>query len=197
MLAKRQHNKRGLTLLEVLIAMTAGLLVLGGLVSSFRMLQNSYSKQEDLVEIMQTNRATMDTMSREIQMAGFNPTGASFDGIIDANSDGTIETADDTRIQILADLDEDGTISGSNENITYAYDSANSRITRNTGGGDQPFAENVGALDINYLKADGTAASTTSEVRQIEISITVQSPDGSESRTLTAEIYPRNLSITS
>lgn len=187
------RNKHGFTMLEVIIAMMVGLMIIATLATAFFGLRSSYDDQEELVEMMQTARAAMDTMSREIRMAGYDPTEFSFDGLVDADSDGILDANDAEQIKIVSDLNGDGDTGDSNENITYAYDSANLRITRNTGGGAQPFAENVASLNLEYYSDQGTTVTTTGDIRQVEISITVQNAMGDESRTLTSMVKPRNL----
>jgi len=123
-----------------------------------------------------------------------DPTGAKFVGIpYDAN-----------KLQIYADLNGDEDTDDSNEDITYTYDAANLQIDRNTGGGDQPFAENIQLFTFDYLDSAGSATTTTEDIRQIEITITARTarPDsdysangGYRTYTLTSFITPRNLAF--
>jgi len=196
-----ENKESGFTLIELLIAMTIGLIILTALSSTFLMQRKIYDVQEQIVEMVQTSRAAMDMMSREIRMAGYDPTGAAFDGIP--------YNEDSSTIDIYADLNDIPGIdnpTGSYEHITYSYDSANNQIDRNTntGGNDQPFAENIDDFNVLYQKADGNATTTTANIRQIKITITVRSakpdPDysansGYRTYTLTSFITPRNLAF--
>jgi type IV pilus assembly protein PilW len=135
-----KNKESGFTLVELLIAMTIGLIILAALSSTFLMQSKIYDVQEQIVEMVQTARAAMDMMSREIRMAGYDPTGAGFDGIP--------YNMDPSTIDVYADLNDIPGIdnpTGSYEHITYLYDDANNQIDRNTntGGGNQPFAENI------------------------------------------------------
>ena len=198
-----RNNESGFTLIELLIAMTIGLIILTALSSTFLMQRKIYDIQEQVVEMVQNARAAMDMMTREIRMAGYDPTGAGFDGI----------TYDADQLQIQANIDDDEDIintDGSyddNENITYAYYDENSaypyQIKRKTGNGNfVSFAENIEAFTFNYLDSSGNA--TTTNIRQIRITITVRSakpdPDysangGYRKYTLTSFITPRNLGL--
>ena len=195
--------------MELLIAMTIGLIILTALSSTFLMQRKIYDVQEQIVEMVQTARAAMDMMTREIRMAGYDPKGtmqrsdptdAKFVGIpYDAN-----------KLQIYADLNGDEDTDDSNEGITYTYDAANFQIDRNTGGG-QPFAENIQSITFDYLEADGVTKVTTTadndKIRQIKVTITARTtkpdPDytdpthGDHYRryTLTSAITPRNLDL--
>ena len=204
-----RNNERGFTLVELLIAMTIGLIILTALSSTFLMQSKIYDVQEQVAEMVQTARAAMDMMTREIRMAGYAPTGYVPTG-------GTMQRSDPTgvkfvgipydanKLQIYADLNGDEDAGGSNEGITYTYDAANLQIDRNTGGGDQPFAENIDDFKVLYRDAYGNATPTptTANIRQIKITITVRTskPDwnytpnsGYRTYTLTSLVTPRNL----
>jgi type IV pilus assembly protein PilW len=137
-------------------------------------------------------RASMDMMASEITMAGYNPAGAVFSGI----------PYDSSKLQLYADLNGNGVLTDSSENITYTYDAANKRIVRNTGNGNQPFAENIQALNFEYLDSQGNPTTVTANIRQIRLTIIVQSskPDpyytpnsGYRTYSLKSLITPRNL----
>ena len=203
-----KNNERGFSLVELLIAMTIGLIILTALSSTFLIQSKIYDVQEQVAEMVQTARAAMDMMSREIRMGGYDPTDAGFNGI----------TYDAHQLQIQANIDDDEDIinaDGSydeNENITYTYYDENSaypyQIKRKTGNGNfVSFAENIEAFTFNYLDSSGNATTTTSDIRQIKITITARTarPDRDYTHptyvdhyrryTLTSVITPRNLNL--
>ena len=207
-----KNNERGFSLVELLIAMTIGLIILTALSSTFLIQSKIYDVQEQVAEMVQTARAAMDMMSREIRMAGYAPTGYVPTG-------GTMQRSDPTgtnfvgipyntgQLQIRADLDGDGNITGQ-ENIIYIYDGTTLQIDRNIGAGNHPFAENIQSFTFVYLKADGVTEVTTSaendDIRQIKFTITARTakPDpnytangGYRTYTLTSYITPRNLAF--
>ena len=199
----------GFTLIELLIAMAVGLIVLGAMYGVFTMHNKTFSNQEQIAEMQQNARAGMDMMTREIRMAGYDPTGAGFDGI----------TYNADQLQIEADINDDGNIINDdesydpNEHIVYKYYDNDSeypyQIKRKTGNGNfQPFAENIQDFTFVYLKADGVTEVTTSadndNIRQIKITIIARTskpdPDytpngGYRTYTLTSVITPRNLGL--
>jgi prepilin-type N-terminal cleavage/methylation domain-containing protein len=194
MLLSNQNKENGFTLVELLIAITIGLIVLGVLVSTFIIQRKTYDVQEQLAEMVQSARATMDIITREALMAGFNPSGAAFNGI--PYSAG--------QLQILADLNGNGVTTDSNENIVYTFDGANLEIDRDTGGGALSLAKHVQAFSFSYLDSGGTATTITANIRQIQIAITARTakpdPDygtngGYRTYTLTSCITPKNLSL--
>jgi len=187
------ESDSGFTLIELLIAMAIGLILLGAMYGVFTTHNKIFGTQEQIAEMQQNARTAMDMMTREIRMAGYNPTGATFDGI----------TYSASQLQVKADLDGNGTIAGQ-ENIIYKHDSANYQITRNIGSGDQPLIENVQTFTFDYLDSTGSATPTSANIRQIRITITARTarpdPDyalnsGYRTYTLTSVITPRNLGL--
>jgi type IV pilus assembly protein PilW len=197
-----KNKESGFTLVELLISMTISLIILAALSSTFLMQRKIYDVQEQIVEMVQTARAAMDMMTREIRMAGYDPTGAGFDGI----------TYDADQLEIKADMYEtnntgnpDGDTDDSNEHIKYTMDSDYPfEIRRNTGGGRQEFALNIQSFTFEYLDSAGNATTTTADIRQIRITIKARTSkadadysanNGYRTHTLTSLITPRNLGL--
>jgi len=65
-----KNNECGFSLLEMLIAMTIGLIILTALSSTFLIQRTAYDAQEQIVDMVQNARVAMDMMTREIRMAG-------------------------------------------------------------------------------------------------------------------------------
>ena len=172
----------GFSLVELLIAMAIGLVVLSAMYSVFTIQNKTFSKQEQIVEMQQNARAAMDMMSREIRMAGYDPCSVNSDA--DSSNNFFSVTVDSTQLQIKADLDGNNPLSNncqspykgidatSQENIIYAFDAANKKITRNIGAGAQPFAENIDSFTFAYLDGSGNVTTTSAAVRQVRITIT-------------------------
>ena len=60
----------GFTLIELLIAMALGLIVIGALSSAFLSQFKTFDTQEQVTEMIQDARATMDMISREVKDGG-------------------------------------------------------------------------------------------------------------------------------
>jgi type IV pilus assembly protein PilW len=160
-------SNQGLTLIELMIGMTIFLVVLGGIYSTFRSQHKSYLMQEEVAAMQQNIRTAMFYMTKEIRMAGCDPTGNAGAGIDTANANSISFTED-----IRGDSDgsdPDGATNDPNENIAYALSGNN--LVRNTGGGNQVVAENIDALDFVYLDADGNSTTTLADIRSVEITI--------------------------
>lgn len=199
-----KNRESGFTLVELLIAMTIGLIILTALSSTFLMQRKIYDVQEQIVEMVQTARAAVDMMTREIRMAGYDPTGAGGIGFVnnaddrydtDANSihftmdigDG-IDNDGDGRVDEPDETVCDGNTNDPNEDINYYLYTADGiqKIGRRTGGAGspQPVAENITGLSFSYRFADGgtgipdeTDGDDTNDlddIRSVQFSITAR-----------------------
>ena len=204
-LSKNKEN--GFTLIELLISMTIGLIILTALSSTFLMQRKIYDVQEQIVEMVQTARAAMDMMTREIRMAGYDPSGLANAGIVTVTSNSinfTLDITDDAETG-----PPDGDTGDSNENITYSLytEDGIQKLGRKSkvGASNQPVAEHVQSLEFQYWDKDGVLLATpvpAADVRRIEVVIKVRTakPDfgytpnsGYRTYTLTSFITPRNL----
>ena len=107
-------------------------------------------------------------------MAGCDPTNNAGSGITTNTSDSFGFTSDFRGTAIGSPYD--GTIDDPNENITYTiYDSdADGQVDmigRDTGGGAQPLADNIDALNFVYLDAAGNVTGTVSEIKAVQVTI--------------------------
>ncbi len=140
---------KGFTLLEVLCAMTIGLVVLGAMYAVVDSGQRSSVSIDRKIGAQQDTRAALQIMAVEIGMASYNsnfasglwlntacgnnpPANLSYRGIQEATANSII---------VEMDVDESSTLGDyPNEIIGFGYDLANQYITRNTNcQGAQPF----------------------------------------------------------
>jgi len=217
-----KNNEQGFTLIELLIAMAIALVVIAALSSAFISQRKTYAVQEQVTEMIQGGRAAMDMISREVKMAGFAPKG--YDSKFEAPG-GTAQTSplmqrkdpsaerfvgipyNTAELKVVADLIGDGDTLDANESIAYTYDSANKQIDRNTGGGAQPFAENIQSFSFQYLDSGGNTTTTVGNIRAIEITIEARTAredpnythptygNGYRTYTLTSYVTPPNLAF--
>ena len=73
-------NRRGLTLIELLVALTITGLLVGGIYRTFVSQQHTYTVQEQIVDMQQNVRLAINRMTRELRMAGYGRVGATFFG---------------------------------------------------------------------------------------------------------------------
>ena len=192
-----KYKENGFTVVEMLVAMAIALVVLTSLSSAFVTQRKTLNSQEQITDMVQTSRNIMDMITREVMLAGYNPTSATMVGI----------SYDSSQLEIRADLSGDGDTGDTNENIIYTYDSTNHQITREEGSGTTttlPLGENIEAFTFQYYDADGNTTTTDGDIRQIEISVTTRTAaadpnystnDGYRTSTLTSYITPPNLDL--
>jgi type IV pilus assembly protein PilW len=192
MCRQRPDHEDGFTLIELLIAMAMTGIILAT-IFTFAIVQRQYlSTQEQVNQMVQAARATMDMLTHEIDITGYNPAKAPFSGVI----------YDASQLQLQADLNGDGAADDADENIIYTYNASTRQILRNTGDGDEPLADHIQAFTFAYLDANGTPTTTSAAIRQLQVTITTRTanPDrqyasnsGYRTYTLTSLITPRNL----
>ena len=222
MQSSTEKREQGFTLIELLVAMVIVLLLIASISTVFISQQKNYTLQERVAEMIQTARASMDMMSREIRLGGYDPLGTlQRDDPSEAGGIPFVGIPYDTsQLEIVSDIDDgagsgagDGDTDDLNEDIVYKfYDTTDStypnQIKRKSGSGNfESFAENIEAFTFAYLDADGNATTVTAEIRQIEITIITKTAqadpdyshptysDGYRRYTLTTRITPINLAL--
>jgi type IV pilus assembly protein PilW len=66
-----RHSQRGLTLLELLIAMTLGVFLLTGVVQTFTSARQTYRMEDGLSRLIENGRYAIEFIDRDVRMAGF------------------------------------------------------------------------------------------------------------------------------
>ncbi|MBN2516129.1 MAG: prepilin-type N-terminal cleavage/methylation domain-containing protein [Deltaproteobacteria bacterium] len=165
-------TQRGITLVELMIAMAAGLVVMIALYAATEMGQRSSVAVERKVIAQQDARAALDIMALEIRMASYNSNysaGIWTEGPSNPNCGNPspnqgykgIQEAGADSITVEMDINENSTIGGAgnaNEIIRYNYDVANQRITRSTNCGNAdaflgPTMANLGQRDVRVVNS--------------------------------------------
>jgi len=194
-----KFNQNGFTLVEILFVILTTMLLLAAIYMATSSGQRSSLAIEQKVAAQQDARAALNIMALEIGMASYNA-GAintawaapiacpSSTGAL-TNSTRGIQLAASDCLNIQADFNNDTNFTGNNENITYFYDAANQMITRNTGGGNQPFLGDapgtvsrsirvvndlVNTPVFSYFDGLGNPTSSIANVRRIDITLIVE-----------------------
>lgn len=181
-----RKNEPGFTLIELMIAVAIAGILMVSIYNLYISQSSTYTVQELVSEMQQNARVAMDIISRDIRMAGYDPTGGGgFTGL----------TIGGSQIQIRADLNGDGATSDSDEDITYALNTSDSnhpKITRKntTAGTAQPFAEDIETLSFTSLGSNGVTISITARTRNKDPDYT---GDSYHRMALSSDIIARNL----
>ncbi len=195
-----QQSFKGFTLIELVVALGLSLVTVSAVYSLYVSELKAQMVREDRLEMQQQARVVMDVVSRELLMAGYDPRGVNQDG--DLGNDFLGITYDPARLIIMADLNGNGVIAEANESITFLYDSKTHTLRRNTGGGNQPFGENIESFVIEYFDKGGNPTIDSKSIQQVKISVIARTEDpdpsyllngGYRTVTLQSRLTPRNL----
>ena len=181
-------GEQGFTITEFLIACALLSLLMAAIVKSFALFNDTYTAQNTAANLQQIARTGMDIMSQNIRMAGFNPLKIAGVGI-QGDSSGN-------RIQFSYDADADGNLAD-NEVITFFHE--DNRLKRQLGDGDRvAIIDNVTDLKFIYRDVDNNVTGDPSDIKTVEISMTVTQPAGPRrtiSRTYATRVMCRNLGL--
>lgn len=72
MLTLTRFNKKGLTLIELLVGLVICAMVVAGIYRLFIAQSRAYTVQDQVVEVQQSIRGAMDVMLRDLRMTGFD-----------------------------------------------------------------------------------------------------------------------------
>jgi prepilin-type N-terminal cleavage/methylation domain-containing protein len=204
---------RGFTLVELLVTMVVSSIIMAAIYSVYAGLTRSYTAQNVAADVQQAVRATIDFMTEDIMMAG----------LIDYREDYVnvpeISTAGSEIMTFTADRNMDGDTDDDFEDLTYRLDGTELKQTDNNSGIEETFIDNVVNFEFRYFRenaadtptdndlingydlinyhalGDPLGADDRSDIRTVEISITVEEPAGRGSqieRTYTTRVRCRN-----
>ena len=190
----------GFTLIEMVVALALSLVTVSAVYSLYLKELRAQYIREDRLEMQQQARVVMDVISRELLMAGYDPRRVNDD--VDLNNDFLGITYDPDRLMIKADLNGNGLIADPNESISYVFDFKTHTLRRNTGGGNQPFGENLESFLVESFDEGGNPTIDSARIQQVKITVTARTEDpdlqylpnrGYRTVSLQSRLTPRNL----
>ena len=193
-------SREGFTLIEMVVALGLSLVTVGAVYTLYVSELKAQYVREDRLEMQQQARVVMDVISRELLMAGYDPRGVNHDG--DLTNDFQGISYDSGRLIIKADLNGNGSIVDANESIIFVFDASTQTLRRNTGGGNQPFGENIESFIVEYFDQGGNPTVDSVSIQQVKITVTARTEDpdlnyalngGYRTVTLQSRLTPRNL----
>jgi prepilin-type N-terminal cleavage/methylation domain-containing protein len=144
------NNQKGFTLVELLVAMTLSLTLLGAVYAVYRVQAHTVKGQEYRMEAQEYARVSLDMMVREIRNLGYFPTRVACPA--PANTNGLV-SATATSISFAYDADGNGDCAGVGESVIYTYNANTldiSRTTTNPAATDTLTIGNVTAFQLLY-----------------------------------------------
>ncbi len=200
------EKNKGLTLIELLIALVLSSVLIVSLYRIFISQQKTYTVQDQVADTQQNVRAAIDRMTKEIRMAGYDPQGTGNFGFQIATSNGRITGSNS--IAFTIDYNEDGIINNDDsEQIGFRLNGL--KLQKYSTGAIhwQPVADNIENLSFLYTLADGTVTDSPVDpknIRVIKVTITAKTNmtdpeykggDGYRRRTLSSSIRARNMGL--
>jgi len=157
-------NTKGITLLELLVALVMFSIIALGMGRYFVNQNRAFSSQVNSTMTRQDVRAAMDILTRELRMAGYNPAGAAFDGV-EYNTE---------KLIVRADLDGDGSLTGENEDVEYQWNGDEGVIYRTVGDVKSVLIDKVENFSFEYRDKAGKVidnAGDAGDIEQVALSI--------------------------
>jgi type IV pilus assembly protein PilW len=180
---KRTRLKdKGFTLVEIMVSMAISSLVIAGIYGVYTIQQRSYTVQEQVSEMQQRIRSALDFMTRNIRMAGYDPSGVCSSDFITADADTLVFDVCERRTGVPE------------YRITLQYNASTGQLdvtrdNKNTAGNasSMPLAENVDAFRFSYRDDEGKVTTVVDDMKVVEVSMLVRStyPDPRYTDTIT------------
>lgn len=185
-------DETGFTLVELMIALFVSGLVMAAVVAIYTTQSRTYAERDDLANIQQDLRGALAILPMEIRLVGCDPTESHVPGIVTATRT-LFRFTMDTRTGTASNI-ADGVI-GAEENIAYGFaagvDTNGDGIVDNGGANWSgtaslgrhiginalmlmPLADNIEALEFNYILDNGTtslAPPDLNKIRAVQVSI--------------------------
>ena len=186
-------SNKGFSLIECLLAVSAFTIVTGAIYTTLVTENRCYWIQTQFIEMQGNVRTGIETMIQDLIRAGYDPTSSAGAGILSADA-GTI--------RFTADLNSDGDLSDTDEDLTFTVDADDMLLTRN----GELLARYIPSdgLQLTYYDEDNNpltpplSPSDLADIRRISIQLTGRSskPDptyGYRTMELLSDVSPRNL----
>ena len=186
---KLHRGESGYSMIELMIALVISSLVMATVATVFFSQSGHYTKHDDVAAIQQNLRGALTILPMEIRLAGCDPT---------ESNEPKVLIATRTSFQFTRDLNGDGDVTDPEENIAYGFTAdtdadgiagggvtnwaATGSLGRQTGGagGFQPLAENIEAVEFNYILKDNTtslAPTDLRDIRAVQVTLLARTPN--------------------
>ena len=188
-----RRASHGATLLELLIGAALVMLVLGACAGALAAAGRLLSALGARAEVEDTAELAMEAFRFDVRRAGFDPAGARIEALPAAAAG---------QVTLAADLDGDGLLDASSEEVTqWVCATSPSRLSRLIGAQSLPVAAPVGRCELHYLdgagvdlspSAGGLSAADRARVRRIVLELAVEPAQGGAAAIRHAEVALRS-----
>lgn len=197
-------GQSGFSLVELLISLSVLSIFLVAIYTILLGQTRSYTTQEVAAGVQQTVRIAIEFMVSDLRLAGLDPLKSANTGFESALVTSFRVTSDRANIA-LGETEANGMVDDTNsERITYRYDSTDNSLKQVLYEGvpgkenTQTLINNVTGLTFRYFDRDGAETDMLSEIRSVDIQLTVSEPagrDGMLSRTYSTRVRCRNMGV--
>lgn len=186
--------ERGATLVELLVATAVGLVVLAACTGAVAAAARAVAALGARAEAEDTAQLAIEAFRYDLRRAGFDPAAVAIEALVDAAPD---------QVAVQADLDGDGALDGSSEEVmrwVCAIDPP--RLSRIIGAQSLPVAAPVTECGLRYLDGDGNelAAATgglgpaeRARVRRVVLVLAVEPAGGGAAAQRVADVALRGV----
>lgn len=159
--------QRGMTLVELMIAMVVGLLLLAGVIQIFLSGKQSYRTQEGLSRLQENGRFAMDVFALNLRHAGFKPNALSRDDLefsIDTNAVSPTNASFGISGQTVAGTDNNGSatdlILNGSDTLTFRFRGTGSAVQAPLADclGESPATADTMIVNTLYIRDDPATA---------------------------------------
>ena len=193
----KNTTNKGFSLIELLVAMTITLILMGVATSLFAGALGTRNRESRKTDALTSARAALSAISREIGNSGY---GMTTNGIVTSDSSAQ-------KIRFRANLNnEDYTTNRAGEDVTYFFDSTTQSIVRydpNNTPNTSVIVNRISNVSFSYFDYVGnnstptTATTPTANTGRIRITVTVKLEDvvgqpKNQSVTFTSDVTLRN-----
>jgi type II secretory pathway pseudopilin PulG len=194
---QNKHKIKGFSLIELMVAMTVTLTLLGLVSGILTMVLGTRSRENRKTDALVSARAALNVISREVSESGY---GITNNGIVIADSDFR-------RLHFRANtVNSDLTTTSAGEDVTYFYDSATQSIVRydpNDATKTSVIVNGISDVNFtyfNYTGSNSTPTETTTPTTDtgrvnITVSVTLEPVNGqanNQTVTFTSDVTLRN-----
>jgi prepilin-type N-terminal cleavage/methylation domain-containing protein len=173
-----RRDRRGMTLVELMIALVIFGIVIGVVFSFLSGTRTSYTETRQRVQYQQSVRAVLSLLTREIRSAGCDPALAGFD---------PFAVADVSQVRCQADLNGDADVvdADPDESVTYTFNAGTGELTRTTALGAFILLRDLQNWTFTYFDGDGNVLAAVplnaldrARVREVMIDIAGETAQG-------------------
>ncbi|GAB4333776.1 MAG: hypothetical protein Kow0089_02620 [Desulfobulbaceae bacterium] len=159
---------RGFTLVELMMALVLVFILTAAVYAVYKVQIRTSTAQDQVAEMQQNIRAAFLLLSRDLRMAGLDPTNSGKAGILVATATRFRFTQDITGDPVTGE--SDGDVNDPGEDVDYMLNGDVLGVQTGGAGGYQPVAENIHRLQFYYTLSDGTRtlAPTAAQLDDIE-----------------------------